>query len=277
MNFTATPGERLRAALPVLLVHALLGFVFLRGLTGAPEVVEDERLQLIDVPPPEQAIPLDEPPPPPPAQGSARPLRAADPRPEGAASPPNLEAQPTPIVVPAPIVPTPPPPQPIRAAPIAGTGFAPSAGAAPVPGPGTGSGGIGNGTGSGRGGGGPGGGGGGGGNGNGYGRDRSTPPRLIRGRLSINDLPEELEQAGIGGTVSVIYAVEVDGRATNCRITDSSGHRVLDQMTCRLIEQRFRFRPALDEEGRPMRSNLVEDHHWEVEIEPPAPRRRRGW
>jgi periplasmic protein TonB len=41
----------------------------------------------------------------------------------------------------------------------------------------------------------------------------------------------------------------------------------LDQIACQLIEQRFRFRPALDEDGRPVASTLVENHTWNIERE----------
>ena len=43
----------------------------------------------------------------------------------------------------------------------------------------------------------------------------------------------------------------------------------LDTLVCRLIERRFRFRPALDGEGRPMRVTVVETHSWTVEPEEP--------
>ena len=80
----------------------------------------------------------------------------------------------------------------------------------------------------------------------------------------------------------MIYTVEPDGRATGCRITASSGSAELDSHTCRLIEQRFRFRPSLDGRGRPVRSRIVQDHYWEVQDEapvhePPVRRRRTLW
>ncbi|HEY0117027.1 MAG TPA: TonB family protein [Allosphingosinicella sp.] len=276
MAYGSDSSDRVRAAVPVALVHVLLAFALLRGLASAPPIPEQDELRLIELPP-EQPVPAEEPPPPPPAPGRAQPLRQADPRPEGAASPPNLEARPTPIVAPEPIVPVPLPPPPIRAAPVAGTGLAPSAGAAAIRGPGTGSGGIGTGTGSGRGGGGAGGGGGGGGGGEGAGG--VTPPRQIAGRLSIDDMPEALREAGFRGTVWVIYRVEASGGVTGCRVTRSSGSRALDSTTCRLIEQRFRFRPSRDALGRPSWGYIEEYHEFESEIEPPEPPRgrRRGW
>lgn len=271
-----TLAERLRAALPVIVIHVLLGLLLLRGLDYVPPAPVDEALKILNLAPELPPPPVEEPPPPPPpSEGSAAAERAADPRPEGAASPPNLKARPTPVVAPEPVVPL-PVPTPIVAAPVVAEGRQSSAGAAPVPGPGTGSGGVGNGFGSGNGGSGAGGGGGGGGNGRGVGM---RPPRWIRGTMSPRDLPDELQENGTGARLETIYWIEASGRVTDCRVTRSSGDRRLDALTCRLIEQRWRYDPARYADGRPLRSRMVQDHYWEFENLPPDPRRmrRRGW
>jgi periplasmic protein TonB len=253
--------ERAKAGLPTLAVHLLLGFALLRSLGVAPLALPPQMLTLIDLAPP---------PPPPKAEPRPR-VRERSRREEGAASPPNLESRRTEIVAPPPTI-VPPPPPLLVIAEQAGPGADPSAGSAAVAGPGTGSGGIGEGTGSGGRGTGPGGGG--DGDGGGF-----SPPRRIRGNIRDSDYPRGLGEAGVGGTVSVIYTVETDGSATHCRVTDSSGSPELDAHTCRLIEERFRFRPSHDRAGRPVRSRIVQDHYWEVEDEPrteePPPQRRR--
>ncbi len=269
--------ERWKGAIPAVLAHLALGFVFLQGMTQGSPAVDDEAITLLELPAELPSIPAP-PPPPPPAAGREDAKRRADPREEGAASPPNLLSDPTPFVAPEPII------QPLRlpplpAASLAGTGSDPSAGAAPVRGPGMGSGGLGTGTGSGNGGDGLGGGGGGGGGGDGAG-SAETPPRRLRGRLRLDDLPAELEEAGVGGVVQVRYAVETDGRVTGCVATASSGSALLDRTTCRLIEQRYRYRPSLDAAGRPVRSFVEHAEEWVVELLPPDPneepvRRRR--
>lgn len=274
-----TFAERARAGLPVVLIHILIGWVLLRGLDYVPPAPVAEALKVLNIAPELPPPPVEEPPPPPPppAEGSARPERVADPRPEGAASPPNLEARPTPVVAPEPVIRL-PVPAPMPAAPVADEGRQASAGAAPVPGPGTGSGGVGNGFGSGRGGGGAGGGGGGGGNGSGV---RLRPPRWIRGTMSERDLPPEVQETSSGLQLTTIYWVEADGRVTGCRVVRSSGNRQVDAIACRLIEQRFRFDPARDSTGRAFRSPIPQeqDHYWEFEDLPPEGRRmrRRGW
>jgi protein TonB len=255
-----TARDRVRAGVPVLIVHVLLAFAFLRSLGLELPPPRLALMQLIDLAPP---------PPPPPVHATPA-TRERSRRAEGAASPPNLESRRTEIVAPPPVL---PPPPNIITASTPDVGADPSAGAANVPGPGTGSGGQGNGTGSGRWGNGPGGGGDGDGDGGGF-----TRPRHIRGRITDRDYPRAAGEDGAGGTVSVIYTVETDGRATHCMITNSSGNAELDDTTCRLIEQRFRFRPSLDPFGRPVRSRIVQDHSWETQDEEPRdepPARRR--
>ena len=105
--------------------------------------------------------------------------------------------------------------------------------------------------------------------GEGDGAGGGTPPRRLSGRLRDSDYPRGLGEAGIEGTVSVEYRVELDGRVTDCVITRSSGSRLLDETTCDLIEQRFRYRPAHDRAGRPVISYIVENHSWIVHDEPP--------
>ena len=253
--------ERLRAGIPALVIHACLLLAIARGLGLELPPLAPQPLQLIQVPP---SLP-------PPVHEQPAPRERAR-RAEGAAAPANLEARPTEVVAPPRVIPQPAPP--VAAAPVAGPGAKPSSGAAPVPGPGTGAGGQGNGTGSGGFGNGPGGG----------GEGRGTPPRQIRGEIRDGDWPSRAAQAAGGGTVSVIYTVETDGRATHCAITHSSGNEELDNTTCRLIEQRFRFEPSRDRSGQPVRSTIVQDHEWvmenvtrEAQDEPEPPPRRRHW
>jgi len=240
--------DRLKAGAIAFLFEAALGYALIVGLGVKPMAVVSEPLKMVGLLPDRPPPPKKEVPPPP----------KPTPQKEGAAAPPNLRAKPTEIVRPPP-----PPlpldlPPPVAAAPIAGPGAASNAGAAPVPGPGTGSGGIGNGTGSGN-----------GGNGGGSGGGRGTGPRWVKGRIKDKDYPRGAAEAGIGGVVGVRYAVETDGHATDCEIVHSSGNAELDQTTCRLIETRFRYRPAMDRNGRPFRAFMEENHRWIIGDPPP--------
>jgi len=57
----------------------------------------------------------------------------------------------------------------------------------------------------------------------------------------------------------------------------TSGSAALDDTTCRLIQQRFRFAPARDGSGRPVRAWIVEQHEWidEHRFAPPDERDER--
>ena len=249
---SSSANRRFIAALVAAVIEALLIYALIFGFALPPPSRPESELKLVSVaqPPPERPPPV--------------PRRLASRRPQGEASPPNLRAEPSEIVAPRPIVPLLLPP-PVVAAPIAGVGFKPSAGAADIPGPGTGAGGEGNGRG-----------GGGRGNGDGDGDGGYSPPRWLRGALSDRDFPAAAGEAGAGGTVTVRFTVETDGRVGRCWITRSSGNDELDRTTCRLIAQRYRYRPSLDPEGRPVRSQVIEDHSWMSidDPEPPRPRRR---
>ncbi len=233
--------DRLRAAIPTGLIVGAGGYVLILGLgfTPVPPLVSPA-LDSFDVAPPA-------PPPPPRVQ----PKKVEIHRPRGAAAPPNIRSQATEVVAPPPAVVL-PPVSPVVVAPVAGTGADPSQGASDKPGPGTGAGGIGNGTGSG-----------GSGDGDGYGDE--TPPRRIKGRIKDSDYPEAAADAGASGTVQVRYFVNVDGRVSGCVVTRSSGNAALDETTCRLIEQRYRYDPSRDADGRPVRSIIVVNQDWVLE------------
>lgn len=239
--------DRLKSVLGVAVFHALLGYALVVGLGFDVVQQVSEELKMFDVaeelPPP----PVVEPPP-------AGPMtkEKKTPNPEGAASPANLKDTPTPVVAPPPEVRIEVPP-PIVAAPIAGQGTAPAAGAAPVPGPGTGSGGQGTGTGSGTHGNGTGGGGGGG---------VRTRAEWISGSIEQSDYPRAAAEVRAGGTVHLRFVVQPNGRVNGCRVTRSSGRQDLDTATCRLLEQRLRYRPARDLWGRAVPEAVIGDHVW---------------
>lgn len=247
--------SRAVSALAAVAVQALLLWALIAGLAvHMPRVVE-QGLALF-------AVPVD---PPPKPKVRIEPAKQRIKRPEGAASPANLRNRATEVAAPEPVVPVVLPPPPVVTAPVPADGAAANTGASNVPGPGTGSGGIGDGTGSG-----------GAGDGDGGGWQDETPPRWRSGRLRDSDYPGDLGELGAGGTVSVRYVVRTDGRVDRCRVTRSSGHAELDAITCRLIEQRFRYRPSLDARGRPVEATIVEDHSWVSEIDPNEdPRGRR--
>jgi len=245
----ASVREKLISALGAAISVLLLGYLLLVGMSVGRDARGEQAMRLL----PFRAAPPERPRPPP-AADKPRPRRQVA-RP----SPPNLRNKAARIVALPPPIPM-PRPSPVIVAPKPGVGMASSAGASDRPGPGEGTGGAGNGE---------------GGGGDGKGGDGGgVPPRLISGRLKFSDLPADLRAAALAGaasthyTVAVRYRVDVDGRVSGCMATASSGSAELDQLTCRLIEQRFRFKPSRDDDGRPVRSIIEENHVWEIEQQP---------
>lgn len=222
----------------VVLLHAGVAYLALRpAMIAVPTV--DVPIMITEITEP---VPEPEPAP--------EPVKKRAPRPEGKASPANKRARPSEVVAPKPPIQLPPPP--VVAAPVASTGLDTSAGAAPVEGPGTGAGGQGAGLGS-------------GGQGTGTGGGGGSSARWVKGRIKDSDYPRAASRDEIGGAVVAYFDVGTDGRARNCRVVASSGNADLDGTTCRLIEKRFRYRPATDAQGRPITTTVGWRQEWWLE------------
>ncbi len=223
------PRERVTALVAVALVQLVLGLVLLNGLRVRVTQPIESAQRLIE-------IALLHTPPPKPVE---RELKVADkpqssPAPRAAPEPPGGSPGPKPSHSAPAITPV------VTIRPSA----APSGGGSGTgPALGSGSGGGSGGQGYGEGGG---------------GRDLE----LISGEIFPSDYPKHLGNAGIGGRVGVTFTVESNGQVRNCRITHSSGVAELDTLTCRLMEQRFRFRPSTDRDGRPIPDEVDWDQDW---------------
>jgi protein TonB len=84
----------------------------------------------------------------------------------------------------------------------------------------------------------------------------------IAGEIRSSDYPRDLYTQGIGGRVDFRFTVGSSGRVTDCSITRTSGSAELDTITCRLVIQRFRFRPSTDSAGRPIAEEADGEHVW---------------
>lgn len=107
---------------------------------------------------------------------------------------------------------------------------------------------------------------GGGAGGTGYGDsgegEGGTDLEQIAGAILPSDYPRRLRENGIGGRVEFAFTVGTNGRVTRCIVTRSSGVPELDALTCRLVQQRFRYRPSTDRYGRPISDEVEGEHIW---------------
>lgn len=235
-NFVSR-SRRPRAGTLALIVLLHLAAIYALGKAFAPQVaasVEDAVLSSITVtvetkqydPPPE-------------------PEPEPDP---GAASEEGEKAVPKPVAAPQPkvvIKPNPPAPK------ASSTGAADTSGARDS-GSGTGAGGSGAGTGSGAG-------------GIGQGGGIATRPVHVSGRINnARDypVPPGGREARIGTEVIVKVTVGTDGRASDCRVFKPSPDPEADRITCRLVVERLRFRPATDSAGNPVAAPFYWRQRW---------------
>jgi TonB family protein len=88
--------------------------------------------------------------------------------------------------------------------------------------------------------------------------------QLRSGTITNDDYPASAFTTRAEGTTTVLVSVGSQGRITNCVVTHSSGNPALDSTTCALMTRRFRFTPALDENGNPVASTMTRTHRWEM-------------
>jgi protein TonB len=179
---------------------------------------------------------ITQPPPPPPPPPETKPAGASAPPSRGATKAPSPPNPPRPL------------PKPTPAQPAVDAGSQSASGAGTAAGSGAGRGGQGAGTGSG-----------GSGTGNGAG---ATPPVHIAGALTDADYRRAGLPQGAAGTVLISFRVRSDGTVDRCSTVRSSGYAIIDRETCRLVERRFRFRPARDAAGQPIDFTLRTDFTW---------------
>ena len=80
-------------------------------------------------------------------------------------------------------------------------------------------------------------------------------PRAWAARIHEN-YPIEAREQQWEGVVALTVTVEPDGRASDCKVTQSSGHAILDAAACTGMVRYSRFDPALDRDGRPIASTF---------------------
>jgi protein TonB len=81
--------------------------------------------------------------------------------------------------------------------------------------------------------------------------------------IGEDDYPDASRRAEEQGVVRVSYTVGVDGKASACSVTQSSGFPRLDDATCKIIERRFRFNPAT-RDGQPVSEVKVQPVRWQL-------------
>jgi TonB family protein len=80
--------------------------------------------------------------------------------------------------------------------------------------------------------------------------DAVSHPRIVGGAIfHADDYPLEARRHLWSGTVIADLTINARGTVDDCKIVESSGHELLDDMTCTILIKGARFKPARDKDG----------------------------
>ena len=54
------------------------------------------------------------------------------------------------------------------------------------------------------------------------------------------------------------------GAVADCSITETSGYATIDAQSCAIIQERAKFEPAIDTQGKPTRSSYSQRITWKL-------------
>jgi hypothetical protein len=95
---------------------------------------------------------------------------------------------------------------------------------------------------------------------------RPVRPAILPSRwLSPSDYPSAAVFARQNGIVQFRLDVETDGKVSGCHVLARTSPDVFADTTCRVVAKRARLEPALDADGKPVRSFYVQRVSWRVE------------
>lgn len=88
--------------------------------------------------------------------------------------------------------------------------------------------------------------------------------------LSDDDYPVEAIRKREQGTVGFRLEILKTGAIASCSINDSSGSKLIDETTCRIMSERARFNPARDARGRAVADSFNSRIVWRLPDSPPG-------
>jgi TonB family protein len=88
--------------------------------------------------------------------------------------------------------------------------------------------------------------------------------------LSDDDYPIEAIRKQEQGTVAFRLEISETGKVASCSVTESSGSKLIDETTCRIMSERARFNPARDARGRAVADSFNSRIVWRLPDSPPG-------
>jgi TonB family protein len=96
------------------------------------------------------------------------------------------------------------------------------------------------------------------------GQRRAKPVTAPQKWLNPNDYPSRALSGGHNGVVQFRLDVDEQGKITGCYVLARTSPDDFADVTCRMVSKRGRFEPALDKDGKPMRTYYVQKVSWKA-------------
>jgi TonB family protein len=90
----------------------------------------------------------------------------------------------------------------------------------------------------------------------------AQPLAPLASYVSDRDYPAQAIEENRSGTSKVTLMIDETGALEDCLIDETSGIATLDAMTCAIFVKRAKFRPATDDQGKPIRSIVSTRIRW---------------
>ena len=102
-------------------------------------------------------------------------------------------------------------------------------------------------------------------------RPDAPNPRLTRGPVGDlqnvfkpEDYPWPAVQSRLQGSATMEILIDERGAVADCSITETSGYATIDAQSCAIIQERAKFEPAIDTQGKPTRSSYSQRITWKL-------------
>jgi len=82
--------------------------------------------------------------------------------------------------------------------------------------------------------------------------------------ITTEDYPAAALRGEMEGVTGVQMSISAEGQVTGCTVTLSSGHPILDDLTCNLLRMRGRYEPAKDSHGQAIASQDNRRVRWQM-------------
>lgn len=80
--------------------------------------------------------------------------------------------------------------------------------------------------------------------------------------INDGDYPDEAIRKEQSGTTAFVLLIDEKGALKDCMVEETSGVAILDIMSCIVFSRRAKFVPALDKDGKPVRSVMYSRVKW---------------